>query len=92
MRPSVSAVWTAKRLSAVLMTAAFVVLLAGVVVSAEGDPYVGDHTGDALVWQHASRITMNESITPIGGGQYRYAFAFVNTEGGNPCAAMIARL
>jgi hypothetical protein len=63
-----------------VMLAAAAALLASTTAPGGADPYVGDHVGDALVWDHDSSLVVRESIASIGGGNYRYSFELTNTE------------
>jgi hypothetical protein len=58
------------------------ITILGLAISAAwgDDAYLGEHTGDALIFDHASTIVLHESIVQVGLGQYRYSFGFTNSE------------
>ena len=45
-----------------------------------GDPRIGGSGGNSVVAMYPSPLTVIEIITDIGGGSYRYEYAFVNTD------------
>jgi hypothetical protein len=55
-------------------------MLTAVVLATPSEPTTNGGGGDSISWYYWSSLTVNETITDLGGGSYRYEYSFVNVD------------